>query len=301
MKKEDVISKWLDHETLTPDELETFKNLNEHDSYVQISDTAKKFKAPEYDVEDHLISLTSQLQTHKSKRNTKSYVSMILKVAAMFVLFFGIYFTFFYSPLTTVDTAITQKTSVELPDTSIVELNALSSIKYNNDSWQNNREISLEGEAFFKVAKGKKFDVETASGIVSVLGTQFNVKQRNNYFEVVCYEGLVSVTYQNNVIKLPAGNAFRVINNEISNYKTSAVAPDWKENRSSFKSTPYQYILEEFERQYNVTILTKNVSLDKLFTGNFVHSDIQTALQSITIPMHLKYEIKNKTITLSKE
>jgi ferric-dicitrate binding protein FerR (iron transport regulator) len=55
--------------------------------------------------------------------------------------------------------------------------------------------LTLE-EAYFQVKKGQTFSVNTTDGVVKVLGTHFNVKQRKNYFEVNCFEGLVSYNPQ---------------------------------------------------------------------------------------------------------
>ncbi|WP_271765344.1 FecR family protein [Aquimarina algiphila] len=301
MKEKDLINKWLNNAQLTHTESEAFKNLNAYDSYVRISDTAKNFKAPEYDIESNLEDLKTTLIDHKSTAASKHYITILMRVAAIFVIGIGTYFALFYTTETTVDSLASQKISVELPDHTVVQLNALSSISYQEKDWENNRKIKLEGEAYFKVAKGKKFDVQTSSGIVSVLGTQFNVKHRDHYFEVICYEGLVSVTYDRNIVKLPAGKTFKILKNVISKGETNIIQPDWIENKSMFSSTPYSYILKEFERQYDVTIIANNIDQNKLFTGNFVHSDIQTAIQSITIPMRLKYKINDNNITLYKE
>ncbi len=299
MKKKDIITKWLDSEHLTDQELEAFKNLDAFDSYVKISDTAKKFKAPLYDVDQNLNTLKDNL-VHQKQKQGSSYLSLLLRIAAVFVLGIGIYF-FYPNGDNSTQTLASQKTTIELPDKTFVRLNAVSSIEYQENDWENNRNINLQGEAYFKVAKGKKFDVLTSSGTVSVLGTEFNVKQREDYFEVVCYEGLVSVTYNNQTIKLPAGKGFELLQGKPKHIVTTLAAPEWVENRSTFISKPYYLILEEFERQYNVTIIAKNSNRNQLFTGNFVHSDIEIALQSITIPMHLKYNINNNKITLYKE
>ena len=69
-----------------------------------------------------------------------------------------------------------------------------TTLKYASNKWDKKRRVRLEGEAFFKVAKGSTFTVDTKTGSVKVLGTQFNVKNRIGFFEVVCYEGLVGVT-----------------------------------------------------------------------------------------------------------
>ncbi len=303
MKKKDLITKWLDHEKLTQEELEAFKNLDAYNSFVKISEVAKKFKSPEFNTEENLQDLKVSLaHEHRNTRTTKKFsLNFLIRIAAIFILGIATYFTLFYSTDTHTSTIAGQKKSVELPDQSLVQLNALSSIRYDKKNWEDNRNIKLEGEAYFKVAKGKKFDVHTESGIISVLGTEFNVKQRENYFEVACFEGLVRVTHNENSIKLSAGTVFRIQKNEIFDTTTSLAKPDWMNNLSSFSSTPFWHVLQEFERQYNVIIIAKNIDRDKLFTGNFVHSDIKTALQSITIPMRLKYEIDNNNITLYKE
>ncbi|MEW7292361.1 FecR family protein [Aquimarina sp. 2304DJ70-9] len=301
MKKKDLIKKWLDNEQLTHTESEAFKNLDAYGSYAKISETAKRFKSPEYDVDQNLQNLNATLSNRKSNTKSQKISTILLKIAALFVLGIGTYFTFFYTTDTSVNTIASEKNSVELPDHTIVKINALSTIKYQEKDWENNRKIKLDGEAYFKVAKGKKFDIYTSSGSISVLGTEFNVKQRDNYFEVTCYEGLVSVTYNKSNVKLPGGKAFKVIDNKIHTTTTTLVEPDWIKGRSTFSSTPYRYILKELERQYNVTIIAKNIDQDKLFTGNFVHSNIQTALQSITIPMRLKYKMNDNNITLYKE
>ena len=56
-----------------------------------------------------------------------------------------------------------QKQEISLPDNSQVSLNALSSVTYNESSWDENRELTLNGEAFFKVEKGSTFEVKTKS------------------------------------------------------------------------------------------------------------------------------------------
>ncbi|MCK8521705.1 FecR family protein [Aquimarina sp. D1M17] len=300
MKKKDLIRKWLDNEPLNAQESKAFKDLDAYDSFMKIAETAKRFKAPDYNTEKNLEALQTNLSNPKSASKKSSYITIISRIAAVFILAIGLY-TFLKPSQKEVSTLVTEKTSVILPDESEVILNALSAIKYSEKDWQDNRTIALDGEAYFKVAKGKKFEVQTTLGNVQVLGTQFNVKQRNQYFEVVCYEGLVSVSYNNNVTQLSKGQGIEIYENQVRKTNTSIAKPSWTENRSIFISKPFSFILREFERQYNVTIVTKNFDQNQLFTGNFVHSNIQTALQSITIPMRLKYEINDNLITLYRE
>jgi len=201
----------------------------------------------------------------------------------------------------TIQTIAAAKQEVVLPDTSEVVLNALSSLHYSEKSWKKSRTVDLIGEAFFKVAKGQKFDVNTKNGVVSVLGTQFNVKNRNNLLMVSCYEGLVQVEHKGIMYKVPAGNSFVVRDNQIHQSTTKLGAPEWTNEKSAFDSAPYNEVLAELERQYDIKIINKaNIDPDLKFTGSFTHKDIETALKSITIPTQLQFSINKQEITISK-
>ena len=83
-----------------------------------------------------------------------------------------------------------------LPDGSEAILYNGASASYKSRDWQNKREIKLDGEAYFTVAKGKTFTVTTPQGSAKVLGTRFKVKSTENFLQVYCYEGLVNVIYK---------------------------------------------------------------------------------------------------------
>jgi ferric-dicitrate binding protein FerR (iron transport regulator) len=184
-----------------------------------------------------------------------------------------------------------------LPDSSEIILNADSQLSYSEKNWDEERNISLKGEAFFKVAKGKKFTVTTDQGTVTVLGTQFNVAQRKGFFEATCFEGLVSVTYDGKEIKLPAGNSFLSINGKITQSKAAINGtPSWLKKESTFKSIPLTYVFDEFERQHNTTIETKNIDIAQLFTGTFSNTDKELALRSICAPLQIKFKLEGNKV-----
>lgn len=299
MKREELIKKWLDNE-LSVEEYKAFNALEDFDALVKLSDNVKKFKAPEYQTSEGLKNVLYSINTSQS--HTRNWVKPLLRVAAVIAIMFSVYY--YTTTLdTNVATLVAQKTSIELPDASSVSLNALSTLTYNKKAWRNNRDIELNGEAFFKVNKGSTFNVNTASGTVTVLGTEFNVKHRENLFEVVCYEGSVSVTYKTNTTILKPGDSFLILDGEIiAKEKETATNPSWINNQSRFNSIPFEYVLLEFERQYNVTVTSQDLDLDQLFTGSFIHNDKILALKSITLPLNLKYRLVGDTsILLSGE
>lgn len=294
MKKKDLISKWLDH-NLDVKELEAFKKLEASTSLEKLDQALKHFKAPEFSA-----PFNKELITNQPKKEIKKLTLTKLLITAAAVLIIGLSLVYFYPSNTFEDlvaTNNTENTTFTLPDLSEVSLNDGSTLYYSKEKFTINRKLKLEGEAYFKVAKGKTFSVESAQGIVKVLGTQFNVNARKNFFEVTCYEGLVSVTTNNKTIKLPAGNTVKVYNNQLEKNTINFAYPSWTKDRSEFKSIPYQQVVEEAERQYNIVIKYNNNLSQKLFTGSFTHKNIESALQAITIPLNLSYEIKNNQVT----
>jgi len=296
--RDELIYKWLNHE-LDAEEFNAFKQLKDYQQLMHLNEGVQGFKASDYRVSEELQTVLARIDQKKS--NKKTWLPIAASIAAVFIVCFGY---FYYSTTTdsTFKTLAAQKESVELPDGSSVELNALSELSFNANTWNDNREVQLKGEAFFKVAKGSKFEVQTDAGKVIVLGTQFNVKQRNDFFEVVCYEGLVNVIYQSYNINVSAGNSFLLRNGKlIAKEKENSIAPSWTENYSMFKSAPLIEVLREFERQYDVKIDVKGIDTSQLFTGSFSHNDIEVALKSITLPSQLTYNKTNHTIILKRE
>lgn len=300
MERKDLIKKWLDNE-LNPQELEVFKKLEDYKELTTLSNNLTRFKAPEYNVQEELNAALQNINTSKKESKTH-WLRPILRIAAILAISFSVYY---YT--TTLDTNFAtlaaQKTTIELPDASNVSLNAMSKLAFNESRWDKNRDVTLEGEAFFKVAKGSTFNVKTKHGMVTVLGTEFNVKQRDDYFEVICYEGSVKVTHNNDIVILKPGNSFLKIDGKlIAREKETSLHPSWINNESYFKSMPFEYVVREFERQYNVSINPQNVDVKQLFTGSFSHNNIELALKSITLPLDVKYNFKNKTtIELSRD
>jgi len=299
MSNEEYIKKWLDG-TLTEEEEKRFLQSDNYASIKKMLNATQAFKAPEYDVDAEWDRL-AQAKSEKGKVVRVNWYKPFMQVAAVFVIMAIGYFFFFYNPAVTVKTLAGEKTEFYLPDSSFVILNAGSQISYVKKDWSDSRKVSLQGEAFFKVAKGSQFDVETKNGTVSVLGTEFNVKQRPAYFDVFCFEGLVQVTVADESIRLPASNGFRVVNNVTSRYdKEDIQSPRWIIGESYFESVPYSQVIQEMVRQYDINVGINNVDTTALFTGGFSHNDLTIAVKSITLPMNISYKVvDDKNIILT--
>tara|TARA_R110002073_G_scaffold72537_1_gene177143 strand:- start:112631 stop:113560 length:930 start_codon:yes stop_codon:yes gene_type:complete len=307
MNNEDLLKKWLSDE-LSEAELNDFKELEDFNLNAKVIQGAQQFKAANFSKVKSFEEFKANLPTKDIEKESTPVIKLnsyklLYRIAAIFILGLGMYsFYLFNNSVTTVETLASQKSTFALPDASSVTLNADSKIAFNERKWEKKRALTLEGEAYFKVAKGSKFDVNTPSGTVSVLGTQFTVNQRTNYFEVKCYEGIVSVTSNGRIKRLTKGKTIRIANGTVTTDTTINTSPEWINNITSFKSVSLNEVLNELERQYDVIIETESIDTKQLFTGGFVHDNLDQALISITTPLQLSYkkDISNKII-LSKE
>ena len=299
MKHEKEILKWLnkeisDEELLRLKETENFKTLH------KISHYSTQFDVPKVDVEKALADLKNKTKNNSKRGKVISFnFKNLYKYAAAIVILMTTSYYLFFNNEADFNTYFAETKTFNLPDNSEVILNANSEITYSKTAWKERRNLTLSGEAYFKVQKGKRFTVNTEIGEVTVLGTQFNVKEREGYFEVKTYEGLVSVSYKDTLIKLPRGTIFKVVDGIIDTTNTFDVnEKSWLQKESNFKSIQLRFVLAEIENQFGYKIETKDLDLNKLYSGGFTHTDINIALKSVTIPLQLSYKIEGKKITL---
>ncbi|MRI02294.1 DUF4974 domain-containing protein [Kriegella sp. EG-1] len=299
--QENHLAKWLNNE-LSEEDLKIFSKTKEFNTYQKIAAVTKNLKSPDFDTQKALFDFKNKDKNTEPKVVPMwPYKKFIKIAAAITLLLIGSYF-YLNTLNERIETQFAEQKEITLPDNSEIVLNADSKIAYDKKNWNTKRNIKLNGEAFFKVAKGEKFTVSTENGTVSVLGTQFNVENRGAYFEVSCYEGLVSVIYNGKETKLHAGNSFLVINGKIANLDAPKNGhPSWIDNESTFKSIPLKFVLAEFERQHNVTTSTNNINVDQLFTGAFSNTDINLALKSISVPSQLKFKLEGTKVLFYAE
>ena len=72
-------------------------------------------------------------------------------------------------------------------------------------------------------------------------------------------------------------------------------------NESSFRSTPLSYVLDEFQRQYDIEVETRNIDLEQLFTGTFSNTNMDLALQSISTPSQISFKLEENKVLFYAE
>lgn len=159
--------------------------------------------------------------------------------------------------LATHDAAGTASTTVALADGSFVRLAPGSRLR----EWagEETRDVSLEGKAFFAVARDetRPFVVHAGGGTVEVLGTRFQVDTGEDFSETVVVEGLVRVTNGRGSVEVPAGSSARQERGREPTVQTEEdvyALLDWPNGTLVFQGTPLAQVAREVSRHYGLTL-----------------------------------------------
>ncbi|WP_396155894.1 FecR family protein [Flavobacterium macrobrachii] len=293
MEENYKLSKWLNDE-MTTEELSEFQADKDFAIFEKIKKYSSELETPAFDEQKMLSKIVTSPK--KEVKIIPLFKNWMVRVAAILLIGMGLLFTFRNVASSTEFTDYGVQNTFSLPDNSEVVLNSGSEIQYKKWNWDNNRSLNLEGEAFFKVAKGKKFEVNTTVGKVTVLGTQFNVKQRGNYFDVSCYEGKVKVNFGNNEFILTKGMSVAVRDGKtIPIPPKNTLKPEWLEQEMVFYQESLPSIVAEFERHFNIELELNTTGNGQLFTGTIPAKNSDTALQILCTTYHLKPTKVTKT------
>ncbi|MDF1546901.1 MAG: DUF4974 domain-containing protein [Bacteroidales bacterium] len=198
--------------------------------------------------------------------------------------------------------------SLKLSDGSRVWLNSETTFKYPLWFNENERKVSLSGEAYFEVVKNVNAPFRVQSGIqmVEVLGTSFNVSsyEEDSIIFTTLVEGKVSVSSLHNPeVKqtLNPNNQSLLIKNEgiinkrkVEAYKYTA----WKDGRFYFKDERLSQIMKTLSRWYNVEVIFETQNAKEMkFTGDLKrYEKIEKILSKIEKTNEVKFELKDKII-----
>ena len=291
------LAKWLNDE-MSDKELLEFQSASDYHLYDKIKRYSSELEVPDFN-EQKLFSKVMTAEK-ESPKVLKLQPNWMLRIAAILIIGLGLLFTYTTFSTTSEVAENGKQTTFSLPDKSEVVLNSGSTIEYKKWNWDSNRNLNLKGEAYFKVAKGKKFQVRTDLGKVSVLGTQFNVKARENRFDVTCYEGHVKVNYKDQEIIITKGESVAFEDGKLIYHMTAtAEKPEWTSGEATFNQEHLDQMLQELSRQYNIQIELKEDINNQLFTGSLPTNNLKEALQILASTYHLKSnKVSEKKIIL---
>ncbi len=292
MEEENSFNDWLSNDR---NRLE-WKEINSHMEkvdYSLIADNINSDKA------------WKKVNNKTSKPNTKKIIISILTAASIVLTFFVISTLTKNQGFTKIITA-RNINSIELSDGSIVELNRFSSMKYPKTFEKSQRNVTLEGEAFFNITKDKEkpFVIRTNKLAVEVVGTSFNVKAYPNkqIQEVTVKKGIIKVSSiskpQSRIILHPGEKA--IYSSIDSGIQKQSVKNEnyisWKTKEFNFKNEKLSQVLNLLEEVYYITIsIPENTDLNILYTANFNSMPIENIIRTInsTFSINLTFKTKN--------
>lgn len=209
-----------------------------------------------------------------------------------------------------IETGLSERAGITLPDGSVVTLNSESRLVYlPKDYNKKERKITFGGEGYFQV----KQDMATpflinAKGLqVKVLGTTFNllVRETDRTAELALEDGSVSLlsTRTNRQVVL------KVNQKAILDYATGEITviydenikdiSAWRRGDMVFRNTPFRKVIQTIEENYNVRIQIEcTACLDDTFTGPLPVNNLNEVLEVIERSFHLKAVISGKEILL---
>lgn len=248
---------------------------------------------------------------HRWSRIAASITGLLILFSAAF--FFSSHFL--KEKTITYHTPYGENATFILPDSSVVILNGNTRLTH-KAGWngKNMREVWLDGEAFFDVRnKGQSenalFVVHTPGMDVEVLGTKFNVFNREDKANVVLNSGKVKVNIASNhdtstVLMMPdeAVEYFRK-NRTITKKQVNAeVLTSWRNKVLVFENTPLYKIREIIEYTYGVNVIFKNnVDAGEKLAGTIPNDNLDVLLTVLAKSSNLHITRNKDQIIIEKK
>lgn len=234
-----------------------------------------------------------------------------LKIAAALFFVVGVSFVLnYFANQTSIIQYQTGKNTQEviLPDGSIVTLNQHSTLSYLEDFGKADRQVNLNGEAFFDVAKDKtkRFTISMKNAQVQVLGTSFNIRSynQNTKTEVVVATGLVKLSKndsEESITLNPGEKGVLNLNKLVTEANDDQNFLAWKTGRIIFEETQLNKVIEILNRTYRVNISTKiNIPGTCEVTVIYEQQNIQSILNVLKSTLDLEYLIDGDNIEITR-
>lgn len=192
--------------------------------------------------------------------------------------------------------------NITLSDGTKIQLNAGSTLSYSKDYNNGNRNVFLDGEAYFEVSKSTiPFIISTDYAQVTVLGTKFNVRSRKDGFETGVKEGSVKVTNNDESVVLTKGQLaliYSANHSTINSSSTNEHYPGWLNNKIICDNTSLEKICREIERTYNVKISFADNSLKMISISGLINlfpNNLNSVLSSISLLAQREFKLEGES------
>ena len=304
----DMISEWI---IASEDNKKTFNHSK------MVWDGAKNYRKVDVNAAWAKLNITKKkevefIDIQEVKPIIKlNWLNNLLKIAAVLVVLFGLWFVAarqFTTPQNDVLTFKSGSKSIEkiLPDGTKILLSKNSQITYPKTFEGNTREINLMGEGFFDVHHdaAHPFIIHTQGTVVKVLGTSFNIRAYNAQVQVHVKIGKVQFSKNNAKVVLIKGQKGETLANVDAIIKSEVIEVETviKEKLSSFvfNKMSLSKVAESLSKRFNKDI---KFSRDKIknceLTATFENEKLENIIAVIAETFNLKVDNQVDMIILS--
>ncbi|MGK7393253.1 MAG: FecR family protein [Candidatus Cyclobacteriaceae bacterium M3_2C_046] len=195
-----------------------------------------------------------------------------------------------------------QRMTTNLPDGTVVKLNASSTLRYELPFTADTRKVYLQGEAFFEVEEDtlRPFIVMANEVSTVVVGTSFNIKNRpKEEIEVALVTGKVKVLRNDNELYLLPGEMAVSKENKLQlNTYDYAEQIGWKDKILVFKNAELGEIIEKLSLWYGVDFHLKNQIPEVLYEGRFDNAVLTEVLDGLAFVYNFDYKVIGNKVEL---
>lgn len=233
--------------------------------------------------------------TKAEGKTTQRIIPLFMRIAALIVVGLAVGYYYFTPPSRIeIVSAKGQNKEVILPDGSKITLNQLSSLSYDSDFNEMDREVAFKGNAFFEIVKNpeKPFLILGEKINIQVLGTSFNVDAyRDELVEVNVISGKVAMREKNeeSEVILTAGMTGSYSSQKLTASKSSGQNYNsWLSGKLVFTNTPLRDLVGDLKRHFGQEVALKNLKLGACrFTGSFQDPTLDEVLEVVSASLSL--------------
>jgi len=265
---------------------------------------------------------SAKVHNHRRRRNETTVLQNILRYAAVLILFVAAGMYLKTNILNDVEIPVDsvykefmvqsgQRIELKMQDGTKIKLDARSRIRYPKNFEIDKREVFLEGEGFFTVARdeNRPFIVHAINADIEVLGTEFNIEawSEENMVSVAVKDGKVALrpkdTSDEQGVILTKGYKSSLDRDSVISEPAKTdidAALSWMRSEMIFNDVALQKVIFKLERWFDINIeVTDSGILKRRLTASFGNESLDDILTAVSLSLKVHCERDGDSVTIS--
>ncbi|MDF0717133.1 FecR domain-containing protein [Muricauda sp. 334s03] len=299
----ELVDKYLDKNLTTKEEEELEEYYSVYGKQIFHSNLEQETKKQLYQ------NISSQAMSHQKATVQKRRRHLAFKVAAVIsiLMILGISSLFWLptkqAELITMTSRLGERRQIVLPDSSLVTLNAGSSITYPEFFTGSTRKVEMTGEVFFEVTHNpdRPFWVTTSGLDTRVLGTSFNIKAYGDTpdIKISLATGSIQISKQDLNMATLKPDEQMLYDKSSGHYKIIAESTDkdisWLDNIIELDDHSIEETRRIVERWFNVKLnISNGKKTEQTITGKFIDPTLEETIESLELLTGSKITYENQ-------